>query len=93
MYSRNALISDSTVIHVFDTALEFLQDEIHATAPGQQKMLAVFDTTLFCPFGGSDATVVGQVGTLREEQEPHRIEILFAIRGSMAHFKFSKTVG
>lgn len=55
-------------------------------------MLAIFDATLFCPFGGSDPPVVGQVGPFGKKQEPHRIEIFFAIGGSMAHFKFSKTV-
>lgn len=36
MNSRDALVSNGAVVHVLDAALEFFQDEVHATAPRQQ---------------------------------------------------------
>lgn len=90
---RDTFVRNSAVIDVIDSAFELLENEIHACASRQQKVLTVLDAALFCPFCGTRPAVTRQVRALWEEQQPHGIEVLVAIGSSMAHLELAEAVG
>lgn len=70
---RNAFISDSAIVEPVYLPLERLEAEMQSRGAREEEVSEIIDADLFGEFGRVAATVVGGVGALGEDEEPHGV--------------------
>lgn len=89
---RNSFVCDCAVVNVIEGALQLVQAEKGASAPGEKHVFRILEVVLLGPRGRFPATVGGQVRALGEEQEPHGIEVLVPVGANMLLLQLLKSM-